>query len=522
MSQRVMLITRLSKFASLGGISLFVALGLPASAASADPVVSISSPAPGTTVDGTITISATATADSGDYPNQITVYDGVNEINQIGCQGQQTCVGSVQWNATGLSGQHELTATVDTNNGLSATSVPVDVTVVSPPPTVSITSPVTGSTIDGTVTIAVSGATDPSQSDYPNQITVYDGVNEINQIGCQGQQTCVGSVQWNATGLSGQHELTATIDTNNGLSATSAPVDVTVVSPPPTVAITSPKAGSLVTGTVMVAASGATDPNQSDYPTQITVNDGTNQIGQIGCQDQQTCAGTVQWDTSGLSGRQALSAVIDTNRGLSATSPVDVVTVAVYTKPIVSVSRPSIVRSGQRVTVSGLVRATAHGPGLKGIVVRATYLPSTGGPQIAVTKTSASGTYSVLFRAVANGEVTVATAASGFYRASSARVAVTVDASVACQLSLRHIALDQSDTGVCTARGEPPRAPATIQYRQARGNWSNVVNGQFNNVGQFHFVLIGSQSGTYDLRVIIGANSRFGRSIADIGSLTVG
>ena len=359
MSQRAMLIARLSRLASLGAIGLFVGLGLPASAASANPVVSISSPAPGSTVKGIITISATGTADTGDYPTQITVYDGVNQIGQINCQGQQTCAGTVQWDATGLSGQHELTATVDTNNGLSATS---------------------------------------------------------------------------------------------------APVDVTVVSPSPTVAITSPRAGSLVTGTVTVAASGATDPNQSDYPTQIAVNDGTNQIGQINCQGQQTCAGTVQWDTSGLSGRQALSAVIDTNRGLSATSPVDVVTVAVYTKPILTVSRPAIERSGQHVTVSGLVRATARGPGLKGIVVRATYLPSTGGPQIAVTKTSASGTYSVLFRAVANGEVTVATAASGFYRASSARVAVTVDASVACQLSLRHIALDQSDTGVCTARGEPPRA----------------------------------------------------------------
>ncbi len=522
MSQSAMLIRRLSKLASLSAIGLFVALGLPASTASGDPVVSISSPAPGTTVEGTITISATATADSGDYPTQITVYDGVNEINQIGCQGQQTCAGTVQWNATGLSGQHELTATVDTNNGLRATSAPVDVTVVSPPPTVSITSPVAGSTIDGTVTIAVTGATDPSLSDYPTQITVYDGVNEINQIGCQGQQTCAGTVQWNATGLSGQHELTATVDTNNGLSATSAPVDVTVVSPPPTVAITSPKAGSLVAGTVMVAASGATDPNQSDYPTQITVNDGTNQIGQISCQGQQTCVGTVQWDTSGLSGRQALTAVINTNRGLSATSPVDVVTVAVYTKPIVTVSRPGIVQSGRHLTVSGLVRATAPGPALKGIRVRATYLPSTGGPQTAVTETSASGTYSVQFRAVANGEVTIATGASGFYRASSARVTVTVDASVTCQLPLKHIALDQSDPGVCTARGEPTGAPATIQYRQAKGGWSNVVKGQVNKAGQFHFVLIGSQSGTYNLRVLIGANSRFGLSTADIGTLTVG
>jgi hypothetical protein len=287
------------------------------------PVVAITSPIAGSTVKGTVTITAKATATgASDHPTSITFYDGANEIGFVSCgnSGQRECTVSESWRATGDTGTHTLTATADTNENSSATSEPVMVTVLSPPPTVAITSPANGSTVKGNVTITVSGTSDPSQEEYPTSILVYDGVNEISSIRCQGQQTCEGSVVWHATGLSGQHVLTAKIQTNRNLSATSAPASVRVESPPPTVRITSPASGRPLSGISAIAVSGATDPSQVDYPTSIEVYDGTDEIGSVDCQGQPTCAGSVKWSTHGLTGKHVLKATIHTDTSRTATS----------------------------------------------------------------------------------------------------------------------------------------------------------------------------------------------------------
>ncbi len=308
-----------SLLGSLLGVALPLSLAAVASAEVPAPAVRITSPAPGATVEGAVTISAVAQAASGQVLDSITFYDGVNEIKQVYCEQQPTCSASVEWEATGLSGTHELSAVADESEGPNGTSE-IAVNVVSPPPTVSITTPSNGATVAGTVTVSASGATAPSQKDYPTSIEVYDGVNEIGTIECQGQQTCQGSVTWKATGLTGTHSLTAKIHTDNGLSVTSAAVAVTVLSPPPQVKITSPPAGARLGGTIIVRVSGATDPSQEDYPTSIVVFDGTSEIGRVGCQGQQTCVGSVSWNTKGLSGRHSLAAVIHTEQGRSATS----------------------------------------------------------------------------------------------------------------------------------------------------------------------------------------------------------
>ncbi len=284
------------------------------------PTIAIMSPGAGATVEGTVHVEATAAASPGDYPTHITFYDGVNKIGYVSCQKQQSCTVSVEWHATGLSGQHELKAQAETNEGQSATSAVVMVTVVSPPPSVKITSPSPGATVKGTVIVSAEAATDPSQEDYPTSLTVYDGVNKIGSVNCQGQQTCQGQVEWRGTGLTGTHTLTAHASTNRNLSVTSAPVTVTVISPSPTVKITRPGSYAPLRGSIAVTVSGATDPSQVDYPTSIDVYDGTSEIGYVNCQGQRTCAGTVQWNTTGLKGVQTLRATIHTNTNREATS----------------------------------------------------------------------------------------------------------------------------------------------------------------------------------------------------------
>ncbi len=314
-----------SRLCSLAGLllaSLPLALVVTplASGASSPPTIAIVAPGSGETVKGTVQVEATAIAGPGEYPRDITFYDGVNQIATVDCQAQQSCAASAEWPATGLSGQHSLTAVVETNEGATATSAAIAVTVLSPPPTVQITSPGAGATVEGTVTVAAAAATDPSQEDYPAEITVFDGVNEIGHIECQGQRTCQGQVEWPATGLTGAHTLTATVDTHRNLSVTSAPANVTVSSPPPKVSITHPAGGASLRAVHAVTVSGATARSQDDYPTEIVVEDGTNEIGTVRCQGQQACAGTTPWNTTGLKGTQVLRAVIHTNGGREATS----------------------------------------------------------------------------------------------------------------------------------------------------------------------------------------------------------
>lgn len=286
----------------------------------APPSVTITSPSNGATVEGTVTIEATASSVQGEpYPGDITFNDGANHIGDASCEQQPVCTASVKWHATGLSGMHSLTATVHAE-GESATSPPVTVDVVSPSPTVVISSPGANTTVEGTVPIKVETATSPSQEDYPTRVTVHDGVNYVGEVGCQGQRTCDGEVRWPATGLSGEHSLTATVYTHNELSVTSTPVVVHVVSPPPTVSIVRPANGAPLAGTMTIEVKGATNPSQEDYPTSIVVHDGANDVGEVGCQGQPTCSGAIQWKTAGLHSVQVLTATIHTRREVTATS----------------------------------------------------------------------------------------------------------------------------------------------------------------------------------------------------------
>ena len=126
------------------------------------------------------------------------------------------------------------------NAGLSVGSLPVTVTVNSPAPQVTLTDPVAGSTVSGTVALAATATTDTTQSDRPSLVTFYVDNSEVDQMLCGSSTTCAATGNWDSTGLSGQHTITARLDTNNGLHVTSPPVTVAVNSPAPQVTLTDP------------------------------------------------------------------------------------------------------------------------------------------------------------------------------------------------------------------------------------------------------------------------------------------
>lgn len=184
------------------------------------PAATINSPTNGATVGQSFTITATATAVPPATVASVTFKDGATVL------GVDT-TSPYSWNVTGAAlGSHTLTAVVtdSSSSGATATSAPVNVTVVNLLPTVSITSPATGTKVPTTFTINAN-ATDPDGT--VSSVAFYDGPTLL------GTDT-TSPFTWNVVGAAeGSHALTAVATDNNSASTTSATVNVTVAVPIP-------------------------------------------------------------------------------------------------------------------------------------------------------------------------------------------------------------------------------------------------------------------------------------------------
>src|SRR5256885_2949986 len=198
------------------------------------PTVSITSPANGETISGTVPVRASASDNVGVMGVQF-FRDGT----ALGAE-DTTAPYSVSWNTTTVSdGSHTLTAVArDAAGNRSPVSAPVTVTVSNAPPppppdttppTGSITSPSSGQTVLGTVSVTASASDDVGVAGVQ---FLLDGTN----LGAE-STTAPYSTSWNTTAAAnGSHTLTAVARHAAGnRSDPSAPVTVTVANgaPPP-------------------------------------------------------------------------------------------------------------------------------------------------------------------------------------------------------------------------------------------------------------------------------------------------
>src|SRR5216117_60729 len=303
------------------------------------PTVSITSPSSGSTVSGTVTVTASASDNVGVAGVQFRL-DGSN----LGAE-DTSAPYSVSWDTTAAgNGSHTLTARARDAAGNATTSSAVSVTVFNDtsPPTVSITSPSSGSTVSGTITVSA-GASD--------NVGVAGVQFRLDGSNLGGEDTSSPySVSWNTTAAgNGSHTLTARARDAAGNTTTSSTVTVTVFNDtsPPTVSITSPSSGSTVSGTITVSAS-ASD-NVGVVSVQFLLD------GSVGAEDT-SAPYSVSWDTTGASnGAHTLTARARDAAGNATTSSEVTVTVSNDTSPpTVSITSPS---SGS--TVCGTITVTA-------------------------------------------------------------------------------------------------------------------------------------------------------------------
>jgi peptidoglycan/xylan/chitin deacetylase (PgdA/CDA1 family) len=212
------------------------------------PATALTAPADGATVSGTtVTLSATATDGGGVTGVQFLVDGGV-----VGSD--STAPYSIAWNSTTVAeGSHTLAVRATDGFGNVATSTSSTVTVHNAP-TVSLTAPADGATISGkavTVSATASGGASITKVDF------YAGATLLGT-----DTTAPYSIAWNSTKVTdGAYALTARATNSLGQATTSAARSVSVRNDPtpPTVSVSAPAAGAIVSGTSVAITATASD-----------------------------------------------------------------------------------------------------------------------------------------------------------------------------------------------------------------------------------------------------------------------
>jgi hypothetical protein len=239
------------------------------------PTVSLMLPVNGATVSNMVTLSATAS----DNTNGSGVAGVTFLVDGIAVGGASVSPYSIIWNSqTVTNGSHGIQARAQDVAGNQATSSNITVTVFNPPdttpPTVSLTAPVNGATVSNLVTISATATDNTGGSGMSNVTFLVDGI----AVGISSNAPY--SIVWNSqASTNGTHGIQARAQDLAGNQATSGTVTVTTQNPvpdttPPTVSLTAPLSGAIVSNTVTLSATASDNPGGSGMASVTFLVDG--------------------------------------------------------------------------------------------------------------------------------------------------------------------------------------------------------------------------------------------------------
>src|SRR6267378_2098735 len=361
--------------------------------------VTITSPASGSTVSSTVSVTASVSGVGALTVRGVQFkLDGTN----LGAE-DTTAPYSVPWNTTTASnGSHTLTAVARDSLGMLWTSNPVTVTVFNDttPPTVSITSPASGASVSGTISVTASA------SDNVGVVGVQfllDGVN----AGAE-DTTSPYSVSWNTTTASNaSHTLTAVARDAAGNRTTSAPVTVTVFNDTtaPTVSITSPASGATVSGTITVTASASDNVGVAGVQFQL---DGVNGV------EVTAAPYSVSWNTTTASNAShTLTAVARDAAGNRSTSAPVTVTVD-NVAPTVTINQAAA--QADPTNAAPINFTAVFSKPVSGFTGTGVTLSGTAGGTKTVTLSGGPSTYTVAVSGMSSAGTVIASIAAGVAR----------------------------------------------------------------------------------------------------------
>jgi plastocyanin len=197
--------------------------GVTVQAANQPPSVSITSPTNGASFIAPATIAIQANAsDPGGSVSKVEFFEGANLLGTV-----TTSPFTFTWTNVPAKA-YSLTAKATDNQGASATSAAIGITVTAAnqPPTVSITTPTNGASFTAPATIAIqANANDPDGS--ISKVEFFEGANLLGTA-----TTSPFAFTWTNVPAKA-YSLTAKATDNQGASATSGPVSITVVDSTP-------------------------------------------------------------------------------------------------------------------------------------------------------------------------------------------------------------------------------------------------------------------------------------------------
>ena len=330
------------------------------------------------------------------------------------------------------------------------------------PPTVSVTAPANGATVNGAAVSVTATA-----SDNVGVVGVQFKLDGAN-LGAEATASPY-TISWNTTTTgNGSHALTAVARDAAGNTTTSTAVNVTVNNDttPPTVSITAPANGAIVSGTAVAITASASD-NVGVAGVQFKL-DGAN----IGA-EVTTAPYTIAWNsTMTADGAHALTAVARDAAGNTATSTAVNVTVRNdTTPPTVTISAPAAGATVSGTAVSITATATDN-VGVVGVQFKLD------GANLGAEDTAAPYTISWNTTATGNGAhalTAVARDAAG-NSATSAAVNVTVN----------NDTTPPTVTTTAPVNGAtfvPPGAPITVTFSEAVAAASVTTSSVFVQTG---------------------------------------
>jgi hypothetical protein len=398
-------------------------------------------------------------------------------------------------------------APLSTSPALADTTTPSWVQIDTPAP----------GPVSGLVDVNVTALADTADGMALSMQLLVDGAAYPGAHGCStpaspGNTTspysCQVVIPWDATELSGTHQLVAELTTNLGNKIDSPAVSVQVNNPAPTIQLVSPASAYVTAGTVVLKAVGSIAGGQTDTGAGIEFLLDGNLAGASSCAVNGSCTGTYIWNASHVSGAHTLQVKFVTRDGRSAVTPVQ--TLHLVHPVDVTLDKINPVAAGTAGTVTGTVTATDTNAPAAGAPVTLTFTPVGGGTSSTVhTTTGTNGTFHVSWTTKSN--TTVAATAGGdtnWAAATAVPALLQVEAPVSCTLTHSRIAHGKYDTITCKSPATPNGTGTVLQYRAAGGKWV-VLAKPVLNAGKFTRTFKISKKGSYQMAVLISTTRTF-------------
>ena len=398
--------------------------------AAAAPTVAITVPTNGTSVAlGTTTaLTATAVANGGATVSRVDFLAGTTSIGTA-----LSAPFTVNWTPT-AAGITALTARVTDSNGVSITSVIVNVNVTAP--SVALTAPAAGSgaTLGTPVTLTATASAVGAAT-----ITKVDFFAGATLVGTD--TTAPYTFDWTPT-ATGAVSLTARVTDSNTAVITSSAVSVTVATSVPTVALTSHANGASValgtsaTLTATAAAFGGATVTRVDFLVGSTV------VG-----SSLNAPYSTTW-TPTASGVTALTARVTDSNGTAVTSAT--INVTVTAAPAVALTAPTA-GAGVTLGVAVALTATASASGTA-TVSKVEFFAG-----VTLVGTALNAPYTVNWTPTTTGSVSLTARVTDNNTATATSTAVNVTVAT----SVPTIALTSHANGASVALGTSPTLSAT-------------------------------------------------------------